>query len=911
MMPPRVLNKIGRLGTLVLMAFSLLLAACGGSGGGNSSNPAPPTTSNTNTSFIYSGPAPNSAAVQRFQQAFYNNLVNDNRCGTCHTRGGAGKTAFVDRTDVNFAYSEALTLVDTENPAASKIVEKVYSNGTGHNCWEASPAACRVQMISFIENWLNNGDTASTSVKLTAPKDRDPNGAGDGFRNYPDTASAAGFTAGAVPPTLYGMVLTYCSRCHSETSTVKQQPYFASSDPNVAYEAIKSKIDLNDPSLIVDPTVKAKSRLVVRLRDEFHNCWSSSCAADADAMQAAIRSLAQSITPVKLNAAIYRSKAQVLNDGVVGTSGGRFELYQIALWRFLEGEGNVVSDTSGVSPGISLTIKGTEGDTGDFKWIGGGGIQFNGAVAYDAKGASKKLYDLIAPAGEYSIEAWTLPANVTDENREIVSYSNGTDRRNFMLGQSMYNYDYYNRSSATNTRGMVGTTKFSSDPTNTVEKGALQAALQHVVLTYDAVNGRKIFVDDKLVSTAYPDDRGTLANDWDQTYEVVMGNTLAQPKGAEWKGALRMVAVHKRALSPAQIAQNFAVKPGEKRYVMFNVSQIANMPASCRGTDASNNPISYCFVYFEISQLDNYAYLFNKPYFISLNSDISDLSTLVIKGIHIGINGKLSSEGQAYVNVDTTIKTASDYVSGDSPGSGQLLLNVGTVVPKLSGADADLMYLEFDQIGPNISPVVNTPSPSFTYKLNGDPAIDLGWRTFDEINASFSKMTGMPVTASTGAPNGSTFVKVSDVFNGVRSQLPAVEDFSAYLSSHQTSVTQLAVAYCAALMRDPSNHWQTFFGVAQASDLKANNWNALVNPLVDTFFSNVNLYTTSPPAAISVANQTRTELHSLLTNSGNNRKNGFCVGGTGNDICNTSDEIFNAATVTCAAALANAAMTLQ
>ena len=81
------------------------------------------------------------------------------------------------------------------------------------------------------------------------------------------------------------------------------------------------------------------------------------------------------------------------------------------------------------------------------KWIGGGGIQFNGAVAYGTASTSRKLYDLIAPAGEYSLEAWTLPANVADQDKEIISYSNGSGSsnvggRNFMLGQTMYNYDY-------------------------------------------------------------------------------------------------------------------------------------------------------------------------------------------------------------------------------------------------------------------------------------------------------------------------------------------------------------------------------------------------------------------------------------------------------------------------------------
>lgn len=894
MKPTTKLEGIRAAGVALLTAVTFALAACGGgSGGGNSANPQPVQTPGGNTSgFIYSGPRAQSPEIQLFQTAFYNNVVP--HCGGCHTTGGQGKTPFADTGDVNIAYNAALTVVNLQTPANSTVVQRVAS---GHNCWDVSNAACRTQMQSFVEAWASGGGASSTSVKLTVPNDRDPNGPnGAGFKSFPATAANAGFVSGATPPSLYGLLLTYCSRCHSDTSSVKQQPFFASSDPAIAYDAVKGKIDLNDPAL-TDPSLKAKSRLVVRLRDEFHNCWTASCANDAANMQAAIKLLADSIQPTKLSVGAYRSMGQTLSDGIAGTSGGRYEFYQIALWQFLEGEGNAAADTSTIDPRITLTLKGKEGDSDDYHWIGGGGIQFNGAVAYGNAAASKKLFDKIAPVGAYSIEAWVLPSNTTDEDREIVAYSDGAAKRNFMLGQTMYNYDYYNRSSATDASGMVGPTKFSTDD----KKEALQAALQHVVATYDSVGGRKVYVDGVLMSNAYPDDLGTLANDWLSSYEVVLGNTLAQ--GAAFKGALRMVAIHNRALTPAQIAQNFAVKPGEKRYVMFDVSQLVGMPASCTAGGKNN-----CFVYFEVSQYDNYAYLFNKPYFISLNSDITDLNGLNIKGIRIGINGKLSSVGQSYISVNTTINTATSYTAGNEPGSGQLLSDLGTVIPKLAGVDGDLFYLEFDQIGTNPD---QTPAPtvlSFAYALDGVPAINLGWRTFDEISASFSQLTGVPITASTGISDAQGVVTVNRVYNGIRQQLPAVEDFSAYLSSHQTSVTQLAIAYCKALTND-SGYRQAFFG-AGASDpsyLTANSWDNLVNPLVNKFMSGGGLY--SGNGATYTSTQVHDELIQLLTHSAaDGRKAGLCSAGGS---CSTPSTILNAATVTCAAALANAAITLQ
>lgn len=893
-MTPTMKNQLRRACGGVLVAVNLfLLAACGGgSGGGTTPNPAPNTGGNNGGgTFVYSGPSPQNADVQRFQAAFYNNLVNDNRCGTCHTRGGAGTTAFVDRSDVNFAYGAALTLVNLQNPAASAIVQKVYN---GHNCWEASTAACRVQMISFIEAWANAGAGASTSVRLTSPVDRDPNGpdtngdgVGDGFRSFPASAGAAGFVPGATPPALYGLLRTYCSACHSGSAATPQQPYFASSDPLVAYEAVKSKIDLNDPAL-TNPALKSKSRLVVRLRDEFHNCWSGSCANDAAAMQAAIRDLAVNQSPVTLLDPIqYRSKAQILNDGIVGSSGGRFELYQIALWRFLEGEGGVASDTSGVAPAISLTLNGLEGEGGDYKWVGGGGIQFTSGVARGTAAASRKLYDLIAPAGEYSVEAWVLPANVTDEDRAIFGYSDGSSNRNLLLGQTMYNYDYYNRSSMTNNRGEP---RLSTDP----DRELLQAALQHVVVTYDPVSGRRIYVNGQYTGDTQPADRGTLANDWSPDYVVLLGDNLA--RNAAWKGAVRMAAVHKRALSATQVTQNFNVKPGEKRYVLFNVSLLPNMPASCSDSSGAE-VVSYCYIYFEVSQYDNYGYLFTRPYFISLNPDADAVPYgLVIKGIRIGINGKLAPVGQAYTSVNTTIDQAS-YVFGAEPQSGQRLSNVGTVIPKLSGADADLFYLEFDRIGSNNDQASGATVLPFAYSLDGASEIDLGWRTFDEINASFSQLTGVRHDAViVSAP---ATVRVSDVFAVVRQQLPAVEGFSGFLASHQTAVGQLAIAYCSALINDTSLRQGFFTGGSSPAFFRANWRSNLVDPLVNGFFGGG---VASQPAATAVGD----ELMYLLTFAGDsNRKPGICSGGC--DDARTLD----AARIACAAALGNAATTLQ
>ena len=66
--------------------------------------------------------------------------------------------------------------------------------------------------------------------------------------------------------------------------------------------------------------------------------------------------------------------------------------------------------------------------------------------------------------------------------------------RNFKLGQTMYNYDFFNRSSVTNANGDPQLSTPDDDE-------VLQATLQHVVATFDPVDGRRIYVNGELVAT--------------------------------------------------------------------------------------------------------------------------------------------------------------------------------------------------------------------------------------------------------------------------------------------------------------------------------------------------------------------------------------------------------------------------
>ena len=710
---------------LVPVLVLALLAGCGG-GAKTVENPvtsggAPPT---------YSGPPPATADVQAFKINVWDNLKASNRCGNCHGAGGQAPQ-FVRQDDVNLAYAAANGVVTLSSPRDSRMVTKV---GGGHNCWLASAAACADILTTWITTWAGTSLAGGGGVELKDPPLRDP-GASKSFPAAPDLFAS----------TVHPLLEEYCARCHTSSAAGAQSPYFASSDVAEAYDAVRVKINLDQPEL---------SRLVLRLRSEFHNCWSD-CAANSDAMEAAIRSFAGQIAPTQVDPSLVLSKALTLYEGTVASGGNRYNGNLIGLWEFKTGSGSVAYDTSGVEPALNLNL------SGDVTWVGGWGINVRSGKAQGSTSASRKLHDLIGSTGEYTIEAWVAPGNVAQEDARIVSYSGGTTTRNFMLGQTLYSYDFYNRSSSADQAGEPKLTTSADDED-------LQATLQHVVATYDPVNGRRIYVNGVFTEDLDPAAGGTLA-DWDDTFAFVLGNEVSGDR--QFQGVFRLVAVYNRALTQPQISQNFQAGVGEKFFLLFSVSHLTGVPRS--------------YVMFEVSQFDSYSYLFDKPTFISLDPEARP-GNIPLKGMRIGINGAEAEVGQAYRTLDTAL---SDSLYGPL---GQPLSSVGTVIGLQKGPEADEFFLTFDVLGSHqnvrTDPVPLAPAPPPDVRR----AADVGLRVFDEINATMSGLTGVATTRP----------GVQATYLQVKQSLPTVESIDTFVSAHPVAIAQLAIQYCDALVED-------------------------------------------------------------------------------------------------------------
>ncbi len=819
---------------LLLLCASMFLGACGG-GAGTESLPAP--RDNTTLGVSYTGPAPSTDDIQRFKLNLWDKVSQTNRCGACHGQDGPASPAFVRNDDINAAYAAANPLVDLVSPANSRLVTKVAG---GHNCWLQADSACGAVMTAYIEAWANGaGSSSGREILLQAPVDITPGSS----KSFPSDSSGFGTT-------VHNLLVTHCSRCHDETSTTPQAPFFASSDVSVAYEAAKAKIDLDTP---------ANSRLVVRLRNEFHNCWSGDCQNDANVMESAIQAFTGLVPVNAVDSTLVISKALKLTDGIIASGGSRVEDNVIALYEFKTGQGNIAYDTSGVEPGLHLNLSGNVG------WVGGWGIEIIDGKAQGSTTTSKKLHDLITATGEYSIEAWVVPANVTQEGpARIISYSAGTQARNFTLGQTLYNYDFLHRSSTTNGNG---------EPALSTADAAevLQATQQHVVVTYDPANGRRIYVNGEFTGDLDTVPGGNLS-DWDDTFALVLGNEASGDR--LWKGKLRLVAIHNRALTQAQIRQNFEVGVGEKFFLLFGVSHVID-----------NVPQAY--IMFEVSQFDNYSYLFNKPTFISLDPNAAP-PDIPLKAMRIGINGKETLVGQAYANLDMNLG------GGSYTPAGQQISPIGTVVALDKGADADEFFLTFEVLGNHshvvLEPALLTPAPP----PDLSPVSDIGLRTFEEIQATMAAVTDVSPTQA----------GVNAVFAAVKQQLPTVENIEGFLSAHQMAVSQLAIEYCSALVdgkgqQAPGLYFPGFDFTAPADTAfdQLSKRDLLIDPLLNRIVG-INIATQADPALV------KSELNTLID------RLTTCANGAG-ATCATPARTVEVAKASCAALLGSAVTLLQ
>jgi len=464
---------------------------------------------------------------------------------------------------------------------------------------------------------------------------------------------------------------------------------------------------------------------------------------------------------------------------------------------------------------------------------------------------------MIQSTGEYSIEVWATPANVAQTGAYIVTYSGGDTSRNMTLGQHAMQYEARTRSSTTDNNGA---------PALLTSGTFAQASLQHIVLTYDAVNGQQIYVNGSYTGDADPGKGGTLGN-WDSTFALVLGNETTGHR--QWQGVIKFAAIHSRALTAAQVQQNFAAGVGERYYLLFNVSALTGVLQS--------------FIMLEGSQYDSYSYLFRKPRFISLDPNAVP-ANIPISGIRIGLNGAIASVGQSYATVDATVGSPNYTFAG-----GQLLSNVGAVIASDKGADGDLFFLSFDKLGSSTHAFAEpTANPPMT--PDNTPRPDGGIATFERVNRSLSAITGVPITNST----------VATLYSTEQQSLPPAPQIASFLPAQQTAITQLAIAYCGQLV-DTQSLRDAFFGTGL---------DASITTTAAAFFGTATPNTTNRNMVIDalIANAIGTNVDTTTASAARNELNALL---TRIPTLSGTATVSQATKATCTAVLASAAVTLE
>lgn len=557
----------------------------------------------------------------------------------------------------------------------------------------------------------------------------------------------------AFEATVYPLVDQYCEDCHGGSGP--GAPQIAHPDVPTAWSAVvdSQKVNFSDPSA---------SRLVRRLAVDFHFCWSD-CSSNASEMLAAIVAWQDAIeaaggTTGGVDVDGLQSNTRMMSNGTEEVGAERYDTDIIARWDFKEQTGNMAMDTSGVAPAMDLTL---EGPT----LMSAYGIDVGEGRAIATAAASRKLYDRIADQGSgaqaYSVEAWIANLNTTQDGpARIVSYSANSGSRNFMLGQLQYQYVVRNRAYTDESDGNGGPDLETYD----VDQDA-QATLQHVVITYDQLSGRRIYVDGEWTEDEDPIDAGRLWN-WSPNHRLVMGNEVSNDR--PWLGQIRFVAIYDRPLSASAVRQNYEAGIGKRITLNFDVSEWTGGNSS---------------IEFSVTELDGYSYLFCAPTFVT---DVA--SPIRIQNMRVSLNGIIPVAGQGFVNMNALVT-----------GSRTLLSRQCTIVGGLVDPDTDVFQLHFEQLGIFQDPVAPPTPPTPGVEDFGDPQPTLGVRNFDRVNASIAALT------TVNPQNGN----VEATYEELVQQLPSGPDLRSFVSANQVGVAKLGVEYCDVLVGDDSGGSQT------------------------------------------------------------------------------------------------------
>lgn len=171
-------------------------------------------------------------------------------------------------------------------------------------------------------------------------------------------------------------------------------------------------------------------------------------------------------------------------------------------------------------------------------------MRFTQPARIGSTGPAKKIYEQCRGTNELTLEAWITYGALPAFCRILaLGADQGTGNAALTSDPTVVGFDL-RTSTAAYQRDTI--TAFPSTPTGR----------KHLVATRNAAGEKRIYVDGALSHTA---SQGGDFSTWEPTYVLSIGNTPANDR--PFYGEIHLAAVYARALTQAEVTQNFAAGP--------------------------------------------------------------------------------------------------------------------------------------------------------------------------------------------------------------------------------------------------------------------------------------------------------------------------------------------------------------
>ncbi len=222
------------------------------------------------------------------------------------------------------------------------------------------------------------------------------------------------------------------------------------------------------------------------------------------------------------------------------------------LYEFEEGAGDVVYDVSGVGEPLNLVIA----DPNCAAWTARG-LVLESATIVSSLVPATKVISACMQTHALTIEAWIAPALAGHGGPAPRGTGSGNiAARNFTLGHGS---DSGAATTQFDVRLRTTLTGLNGTPSVTTPTGIADTELMHVVYTRAADGTVRIYKNAGEVLTATV---GGWFTGWNSTHLLALGNEITGAR--PWLGEYRLVAIYSRALTPAEVLQNYTAGPDRR-----------------------------------------------------------------------------------------------------------------------------------------------------------------------------------------------------------------------------------------------------------------------------------------------------------------------------------------------------------